>query len=63
MKERVNVVGAAFEGRACKAAARERAQERTRYDRLAAPLEGAATMKRGMDVLTGHRLPHLHHAR
>ena len=30
---------------------------------LPLPLEGAATMKRGMDVLTGHRLPHLHHAR
>ena len=40
MKERVNVVGAAFEGRACKAAARERAQERARYDRLAAPARG-----------------------
>ena len=26
---------------------------------LPLPLEGAATMKRGMDVLTGHRLPHL----
>ena len=30
---------------------------------LPLPLEGAATMKRVMDVLTGHRLPHLHHAR
>ena len=29
----------------------------------ALPLEGAATMKRGMVVLTGRRLPHLHHAR
>lgn len=30
---------------------------------LPLPLEGAATMKRGMVVLTGRRLPHLHHAR
>ena len=30
---------------------------------LPLPLEGAVTMKRGMDVLTGRRLPHLHHVR
>ena len=29
---------------------------------LPLPLEGAAIMKRGMDVLTGRRLPNLYHA-